>query len=146
VAESEVTASAVIAFAEKLEEDSSVFYQKLAEVSPENKELFLTFANEGKKNEVLIVRTYRETITDALEACFCFKGVDLKGYHTDITIKRETEYPEALRIAIRIENEAVRFYSEAAEASKNLLATIPRAFAKVAENRRLRRLKLEALT
>jgi rubrerythrin len=141
----EVTASAVIGLAEKLEASSSDFYRKLADISPENKDLFLTFAKDGQKNKVLIVRTYQETISDALEACFCFKGVVLKTHQTDMTFDEETSYSEALKKAIKLEDKAVRFYSEIAEASKNLLATVHRAFRKVAENRNDRRLKVESL-
>lgn len=140
-----VTASAVIGLAEKLEASSSNFYKKLAEISPENKDLFLAFAKDGQKNKVLIIRTYQETISDALEACFCFKGIDLKTHETEMTFDEEASYSEALKKAIKLEGKAVRFYSEIAEASEKLLATIPKTLRKVAESRNARRLKLESL-
>lgn len=118
---------------------------RAAEISPENKDLFLTFAKNGQKNKVLIVRTYQETISDALEACFCFKGINLKTYQTEMTFEEEAGYSETLKKAIKLESKAVKFYLETAAASKNLLATIPRVFRKVAENRNGRKLKLESL-
>ncbi len=141
----EATASAVISLAEMLEESSSNFYEQLAQSSPENKDLFLAFAKDGKKNKVLIIRTYQETISDALEACFCFKGLDLKAYQIEMIFKPEVGYPENLRKTVEFEGKAVKFYSEIADASKNLLATVPRAFRKVAENRNARKLKLESI-
>jgi hypothetical protein len=50
-----VTASAIISFAEKLEDDSSKFYKQLTEKYVENKELFLSFAEESRKNKVLVI-------------------------------------------------------------------------------------------
>jgi rubrerythrin len=141
----EVTASAVIAFAEKLEEDSSSLYEKLAEISPENRDLFLSFVKEGKKNKVLIIRTYQETITDALEACFCFKGLDMKAYQSEVIFKEEAACAKTLMTALKLEEYAVKFYSEIADASSKLLATIPQVFRKVADNRNTRRLKLQGL-
>jgi hypothetical protein len=52
----EVTASAVISFIEQLEDDSSKFYNKLAERFAENRETFQEFANQSEKNKKLAVR------------------------------------------------------------------------------------------
>jgi len=139
-----VTASAIISFAEKLEDGSSKFYEKLAEKYPESKEIFLAFAKESKKNRVLVIRTYQETITDALEACF-IKGLNLKDYLVETTLKEGMSYFDALKMAIELEEKASKFYSDVAERSKSLLATIPSAFKKVAKRRNNRKLKLKSL-
>ena len=143
--EKPVTASAIISFAEKLEDDSSRFYEKLAQKYPEGKEQFLSFTNESKKNKVLVIRTYQETITDALEACFSFKGLNLSDYTVETTLTEDTSYSDALKMAITLEEKASKFYLDVAERSKSLLATIPRAFRKVAERRSNRKLKLKSL-
>jgi rubrerythrin len=142
--EPNVTASTTISFAEKLEDDSSKFYKQLAEKHMENKELFLSFAEECRKNKVLVTRTYQETITDALEACF-IKGVNLNDYMAETILAEDANYSTALKMAIELEEKAGKFYLDIAERSESLLATIPRAFRKVAERRNNRKLKLKSL-
>jgi rubrerythrin len=139
------TASTVIDFAGKLEETSSSFYEKLAEKFAENKEQFLSFAEESKKNKVLIIRTYQETITDALEACFCFKDLNLGDYKIPAALEKNPSYSDALKLAIKDEQIAVQFYSKIAELARGLLATIPMVFVKVAERRRNREFALKSL-
>jgi len=92
---------------------------------------------------VLVVRTYRETITDALEACFI--QINLNNYLTEPTIKESTSYLNALKTAIELEGKAIKFYLDTAERSESLLATIPSAFRKIAERRKKRKFKLELL-
>lgn len=143
--EPNVTASAIISFAEKLEDDSSSFYKKLAEKFTESERVFLSFAEESKKNKVLVTRTYRETITDALEACFSFEGLDLGDYVVRTILAEDTSDSDALGIAIELEDKASKFYFDVAELSKSLLATIPGAFRKVAERRNSRKQVLRSL-
>jgi len=142
--ESNVTASAIISFAEKLEDDSSKFYKQLAEKYMENKELFLSFAEECRKNKVLVIRTYQETITDALEACF-IKSVNLDEYIVETTLTKDANYPIALKMAIELEEKASKFYLNVAKRSESLLATISVAFKKVGEIRSERKLKLNVI-
>ena len=139
----QTTCSAIISFAEKLEGNSSKFYEELAEKYTEDKEIFLAFAKEGRKNRVLVTRTYQETITDALEACFI--QINLSDYLTETTSKEGMSYLDALEMAIELEEKASKFYLDVAEQSKSLLATIPRAFRKVAERRNNRKLKLKSI-
>jgi len=140
-----VTASAIISFTEKLEDSSSAFYEGLAERWAESKEKFLTFAKESRKNKTLVVRTYRETISDALEAGFSFEGLDLRDYAVETTLAEDVSYSEALRIAIELEEKACKFYLDVAECSQSLLATIPRAFNRAAKIRSKRKLELQSL-
>ncbi len=143
--EKPATASAIITFAEKLEDDSSKFYRSLAEEYPEGKETFLAFAKESEKNKVQVTRTYQETITDALEACFSFEDLKLNDYTTEIDLKEIKSCSDALAKAIELEDKATKFYSDAAELCKSLLATIPVALRKVAERRNNRKRVLKAL-
>jgi len=141
----EATASTIISFAEKLEDNSSRFYRKMAERYPEDREIFLAFAKESEKNKVLVIRTYQETITDAIEAGFSFKGLNLSDYSIKIDLSEEASYLDALKAALELEKKAKKFYVDMAEQSSSLLATIPRAFRKVAEIRDKRMLKLKSL-
>jgi rubrerythrin len=139
------TASAIINLAEKFEDNAADFYQKLAQKYPKNKETFLAYAEESKKNKVLVVRTYRETITDALEACFSFEGLNPKDYETKASLGENAGFSEALKMAIELEDKASKFYIKVADLSKNLLATIPAAFRKVAQRRDNRKQALISL-
>ncbi len=141
----EVTTSAIMSFAEKLEDDASKFYREIAERYKKNPETFQAFAKESANNRVLLTRTYQETITDALEAGFSFRLFSLGGYLVDTTLAEDARYTDALKVALELEENATRFYMDMAEQSRSLLATIPRAFNKVAENRGKRKLKLEML-
>ena len=142
---SKLTASSIINFAEKLEDDSSAFYEKLARRYGENKETFLSFSEESRKNKVLVIRTYRETITDALEACFSFETLNLNNYKIKTELAEDASLSDALKSAIKLEENASKFYSDVAEQCKFLLATIPRAFQRVSEKRTARKKTLESL-
>jgi len=137
------TCSAIISFAEKLEDNSLKFYEELAEKYTEGKETFLAFAKESRMNKVLVTRTYQETITDAIEACFI--QINLSDYLAETTWKEGMSYHDALKRAIELEEKATKFYLDVAERAKSLLATIPRAFRKVAERRNNHKLKLKSL-
>jgi rubrerythrin len=139
------TASAIINLVERFEDNAADFYQKLAQKFEKNKATFLSFAEESKKNKVLVVRTYRETITDALEACFSFEGLNPNDYEAKASLGENTSFSEALRMAIELEDKASKFYVKVADLSKNLLATIPAAFRKVGERRNSRKQALKLL-
>jgi rubrerythrin len=145
-----VTASAIISFTEKLEDRSTAFYQQLAGRFTEQEATFLGFAKEGGKNKTLVVRTYRETISDALEACFSFEGVDLAAYRARTTghlddVALSPDYAAALAAAVELEEQAIGFYQDVAKRSQSLMATIPMAFRRVAKTRGKRKLELQTL-
>ena len=140
-----LTASAIISFTQELEDSSSAFYEELAKRWAENKEIFVTFAKESGKNKTLVNRTYQETISDALEAAFCFEGLDLRDHAVSTTLVENASYSEALGMAIELEEKACKFYLDVAERSQSLLATIPRAFNRVAKIRGKRKLELQSL-
>ena len=145
-----VTASAIISFAEELEDGSAAFYRQLAERFTAGQAAFLSFAKESEKNQTLVVRTYRETISDALEACFSFQGVNLDAHRSRTTgrldnLGRSPDYATVLAAAIELEEQAVEFYQDMAERSQSLMATIPMAFRRVAKTRGKRKPKLQSL-
>lgn len=137
-----VTASAVISYACKLEKCSSEFYRKLAEICAGHGETFLVFAKENERNNELITRTYQETITDALEACFSFEGLNLDERWIQMTLEENSKCDSGLTKALELESKAAEFYSEAAKKSGSLLATIPQILKRVAEIRNKRKSKL----
>ncbi len=143
--EPNLTTSAIIGFSVKLEDDSSQFYEELAKRYVDDIETLRSFSKESLNNRILVTRTYQETITDALEACFSFKGLSLSNYLADMALKDDMTYYSALKLAIELEEKAIKFYLDVADRSKSLLATIPNAFRKVAERRNKRKLKIESL-
>jgi len=141
----EATASAVMSFVERLEDSSSQFYREMAEKHPQNKEAFLRFAKECERTKTLIIRTYQETITDALEACFSFKGLKLGDYEAGTVLPKKSNLADDLKTTIKLEEMANTFYVDVAGRSGQLLATIPRAFKKAAETRTRRMSELKEI-
>jgi len=145
MSESSVTASGVIHFTEELEDAAASFYEKLAARFSGQKDVFDGYGRESRKNKILIVRTYQETISDALEACYCFEGLNLNDYAPAAALPEHAGLADAAKVAIALEEQAVRFYLDVAQRSQALLATIPRAFRKVADVRSRRKGALQSL-
>jgi len=140
-----VTASRIIGRAEELEEHSQAFYEELAGRFPDYREMFLAFAKQCTKNRVSLVRTYRETVSDALEMGFSFEGLDLDSYQTDTTLGESVAFADAVEKAVTLEKQATAFYESVAEHSRSLLATIPMAFKTAAKKRKQNWRKLQSL-
>ncbi len=138
------TSAEVISFAKKLENESARFYEDLSRRYAQDKEVMLCFVKENQKYAAQIERAYYSVISDALEGCFAFR-IEADEYMFEITLPRNTVYSDALNKAIEIEERMTKFYSDAAEQSKSLMADVPRVFAIVSKKRGERRLKLRAL-
>jgi len=138
------TASEVISFAKKLEENGAKLYEDLAQRHAEDSETLLSFAKENKKNIVQIERAYYGVITDAIEGCFAF-NVDTDKYTFKTELAEKTNYSDALERAVEMEDKIIKFYSDAAEQSKSLMADVPRAFRMIARKREGRESKLRSL-
>jgi rubrerythrin len=129
--------------AETLEDDSADLYAALAAKFEAGRSTFEGYVKESRRNKTDLLRTYQETISDALEVTFSFEG--LAPAAIDGAATETEDYGEAVRRAIGMEEEAAAFYRRAAEKAQNLLATIPRAFARVAGRRAVRVATLQAL-
>jgi rubrerythrin len=138
------TASEGITLAKKLENDSAGFYEELAQRYTKDAETFLSFAKDNKKNMVQIERAYYGVITDAIEGGYAF-NIDPDKYIFKTTIPDGAKYADVLTQAAEIEEKIIRFYSDAAEQSKSLMADVPRTFTMVAKKREARGPKLKAL-
>jgi len=143
--EMNITAAAIIHFAEELEDKSAAFYEELAGELGAQEDKLLGFVRESRKNKTLVVRTYQETISDALEACYSFEGLSLHGYDVGELVAKGVVSSEALATASRLEETAIRFYTEVATSCESLLGTIPRAFRRVAETRKTRLAELQGM-
>ena len=140
------TASAVISFVERIEEDTASLYERLGMSYPEQKEMFFAFAKDCRKNKTLVTRTYQETVTDALETGYSFKGLVLNDFQPHVEWQDGKPLSVALESAISLEREAVHLYTDLAARSKTLLSTIPTAFRRIADVRaaHISRLELAA--
>ncbi|MFO7742896.1 MAG: hypothetical protein R6X31_11345 [Anaerolineae bacterium] len=145
MSETVLTASSIISFTQQLENRSAAFYRKLADRFPQDGDVFLSLAESCEKIKQSVVRTYRETISDALEAGFSFSGLDLAQYEMEDTLEEGVDYPEALRTAIEVEGTAADFYQDVADRSRSLLATISMAFKGAAKQRRRHQHELQSL-
>ena len=140
-----MTAATIIRFCTDLEARSEAFYEALAERFPEQGATFGRMARDCAKSSTQVTRTYQETVTDALETGFSFAGISLADYEVDAELPAEADLPQAVGQALVLEETAIAFYQAVAESSESLLATIPRAFRRVAKTRRRRREKLETI-
>jgi len=138
------TASQVISFSRKLEEDGAAFYESLAGQYPKDSEVWLGFSRENKKNIMRVERAYFGGITDALEGGFTF-DIDPEEYTVKPGLLQNASYANAINTAIEMERKTALFYDRAAEQSKTLLADVPRAFLTMGKLRDERRQKLEEI-
>ncbi len=138
------TASEGITLAKTLENESAKFYEDLAQRYAKDADILLAFANENKKNADQIQRVYYGVITDAIEGCFCF-DLNTDEYNLDTELAKEASYSDALNRALGIEEKIIKFYSDAAEQSRPLMADVPRAFTMVAKKRSRRIPQLKSL-
>jgi len=128
------TASEVISFTKKLENESANFYRSLSQKYTQDKDVFLSFAKENGKNVVQIERAYYGVITDAIEACYAF-DVEADEYTFETELVENASYSDTLGRAVEMEEKIVQFYSDAAEQSKSLMADVPRVFIMTAKKR-----------
>ena len=138
------TTSEVISFTKELENESAKFYEDLCPQFDKDKDIFLSFVKENRKNIVQVEMAYYGVITDALEGCFAF-DVDTDEYTIETGLVEKASYPDVLNRAIEMEEKIIQFYTDAAEQSKSLMADIPRAFSLVAKKRSARLAQLKSL-
>jgi len=138
------TCSGAMSFAKELENESAKFYQNLSQRFVKDKEAFLSFAKENGEYITQIERAYYGVITDAIEGCFAF-NIDPEKYRFKTELSEKTALSDALTKALEIEEKMVKFYSDAADQSKSLMADVPRAFRMVAKKRDNRKAKLISL-
>ena len=139
------TASAVVSFAKDLEDKSSRVYEEVSKKHLKEEGVFLSFADENKKNRDHIVRVYYSVISDAMEGCFSFDGIDTASYEFDTSLPAGMSLSDAVRMAAAMEDKIAKFYTKAAKTSKSLLADIPETFERLARKRKERMVRLKKL-
>ena len=139
------TAATVIAFAEQLEEQTAVCYSALASRFPEQAVQFERFAKRAARTQKEVLRTYRETVSDALETNFAFGDVDLNTFRVCWEVPAVDVLATMVASLLPLEQLAEAFYSDMAKRSESLLATIPAAFRRAAKVRTQRMTRLERM-
>ena len=133
-----ITAAVIISRTAALQDRSAELYRQLAAQFAEHAEDLLAFAERCERNKVQIVRTYQETVSDALETGFAFAGLSLPDPLATDAVAQAVDWPTAARGAIALEEQAITFYEQVAEACESLLATIPGAYRRVIKTRKRR--------
>lgn len=138
------TASEVITFAKQLENESAKFYDFFSERFNKEKDNPFHFSKENSENISKIERAYYGVISDAIEGCFAF-DIEIDKYQFEIAPPANITYLNAIETAIDVEEKMIKFYSEAIEHSKSLLADVPRTFAMIVNKRKNRQATLKNL-
>jgi len=138
------TCSEAISLARDLERGSAEFYRTLADKNADNRDLFLSFAEENEKYIKQIERAYYGVISDALEGCFAF-SLNPEDYSLETGQAEDATLAETIQCAMKIEEKIIEFYDVAAEQSKSLMADVPRAFKLVVKKRNKRQSTLRSL-
>ncbi|MBS7656090.1 hypothetical protein KEJ50_06305 [Candidatus Bathyarchaeota archaeon] len=139
-----ITASAIVSYVTKLEEESAKLYEELAQKYSEAKTIFLSLAKENKMNKQSIERTYYGIISDKLEACF-IKILNTDDYSIEIKIPKEVSYLNALQKTIEIEEKIQKFFVDASDAIGSLVPDVSWSLSRIGKKREDRILKLKSL-
>lgn len=141
------TASALLSFYSRLEDAITHFYQTLAtrDAFSQDQKTFQAFAQESQKHKMMILRTYREIVSDALETSFSFMGMKTEDYTFDTELPPDITYDTALSKAEAIEDLSSKFCMTAGQQSQSLLAGIPQAFQRIAKRKTKRKQILQTL-
>jgi hypothetical protein len=139
-----ITASAVVSYATKLEEESAKLYEEIAQKHPENKNIFLSLAKENKINKQSIERAYYSVISDKLEACF-IKTLNTDNYSIEIKLPEKADYSTALSKAVEIEEKIQKFLIDASNAIGALVPDVSWTFSRIGKKREERINKLKSL-
>ena len=137
------TAASVITYISKIEEASGQFYGTWADRHEALAELFLSFSKENSKYEMNVKRAYYGAVSDALETGFSFKG--LRGDLVIPSLKEGASLIDVIEAGMDMEKDIEGFYLKASALSRNLLADVSRAMARVAKTRGARLMKLQSL-
>ena len=134
----------ILNFAEELETQDQEFYETVAgnPACSEHKQMFEQFAADAKKNVITVQRTRRENVTemilepikDFVRAPFC----------EECEAAPSMTVEDAITAANRLEDRAVRYYTEAAAKIK-ALPEVARALKLIGKKHKAHSEKLAAL-
>ena len=136
-----------ITFHGKLENDANAFYENLAgkESYLAARSIFLELAKENIKHKNMILRTYREIISDAFEGGFPLNELNEKDYELKIENKGDIDLSEILKTSVELEKIIKRFCEDASRSINGLLEEVSQAFTLVATKKNTRIMNITKL-
>lgn len=136
-----------ITFHGNLEDKIKSFYENLAENESDiaARDIFLELAKENIKHKDMVLRTYREIITDAFEGGFPITELDEKEYDLKTENMENVNLSDIINKAIEIEEISRRFCEDASKSINGLLVEVSQAFAWVKNKKQKRSQKLKNL-
>lgn len=142
------TTSMFITFHGRLEDSIKAFYEKLAgdERREGVRDAFLALAKENGKHKEMVLRAYREVVTDAFEGGFPLTSLNEEDYLLKTDLPDEMSLSDVLERAVEIEEKSRKFCEDAAGSTKGLMADVPQAFEWVAKRKTRRIGSLESLS
>jgi len=137
-----------ITFHGRLEDSIKTFYEKLAhkEIYAGVRGAFLALAKENGEHKEMVLRAYREVITDAFEGGFPLTNLNEEDYLLETELPDETSLSDVLKMAVEIEEKSRKFCEDAASSTKGLMADVQQAFEWVAKRKTRRIGRLESLS
>ena len=138
------TASAVVSFAEKMENDTAEYYESLTQRFKEDRSLISSFVKENKANIVKLNKACKGVITDTNKSDAVF-SIEEGEYAIETLLPNDIEYSDALHKALAFERTIIKFYNDASEQAKGIKADIPKQFIKAARVRGNRIYEMETL-
>ena len=109
MAQSTVTAAAVVSYSVDLEQRSAELYRRLGERFPDRAAAFQEAAAECLKVSSQVKRVYQEAVTDALETGFSFAGLELRADLLPVADRLDIDMTHAMQL----EAAAIAFYEAA---------------------------------
>ena len=139
------TTSMFITFHGRLEDTTKAFYENLAanETYHVVRELFLELSKENAKHKDMILRTYREVITDAFEGGFPLTELNENNYKIKAFNTEDMNLTDILKKAIELEGKNLRFCEDASRSINGLLIDVSQAFGWVKKRKEKRSQKLK---
>lgn len=139
------TASAIMSLYGRLEDQAVEFFEALAGKYLEHNCQFVDLAAEHRKEREMVLRAYREGITDTAEVGFSFEGLDESQYAIELKLKKDRSLTDDLRKALEVEEKTTRFCLDASRSSRGLLSDISQAFERSARRKNDNKRVLERL-
>jgi rubrerythrin len=137
------TFSSLLSFAVEIEERSVRFYEEAADsgVCGHRNETILVLARQGRNRRLLLLAARQENVTEMILEPIT--GLDSKWYEVDY--RQFVECAGWLAMAAEVERNSLRFYLDAGDRAKHLLAGVARTFARLARENEQRLQEIQHL-
>lgn len=144
------TFGVVLTFAIELESQAMRFYAEAAqdERCSAARGVFLTFAEEDKRRQAMLVRLRQEgdvSDSDTAPSRLPISGLKQSDYLLGLGLGPELSYADVLKLGIEAEEKTGKFYLNSASRLKSLLPSVSRDFEKLAKGNINHKEKLEIL-